>query len=1188
MSNIRFTMKDLDGTVMPYTSFVISTSTSANVASFTTNLNGEATVTLAAVSTPYYISKQDGTTESVIAYKFFVPESVVELEAEMLFVDMGKISTNKDTKSIAALIEAKTVAVNARNESFKLAQILGVINNIQNSLENVTRVKTSIDNLDRVFSSIANVDRIFTSIDKLDRVHTSIDKLDRVYTSVDKVDVVYTSIDNVDTVSANITSVNKTAAIDANVTKVANIDINVTKVANIDSNVTKVANIDTNVTKVANIDDDVVLLNTVVISYLGTHTNSPTTRIGGATIKVGDWYIDSSVTPHQIKVCSAINGGIPSFVFVKNMDAEAAKVAAESARDAALVGAGVYATEAAGRAAVADGKAFKVQGTADVAAYEYRRTNSTTSELIATYPSAQSVLQPVWAGKKNGWPDPFFQHHDYLTHSFAGRDRWYDSSLVTGTPAGWTKVANSIFNAYALRRTDGYNQTTFSGPLIWLDEINVVPGDTVTAYVLITGSAGGTVYSVARFTNTAGTPVSGNTLMTSSTGATEITATTTPKYLRVSLVVPANATKLTISPYNFSGSTGFDLIACWVFKGGVTEGPEWPSLHDSYFDVRDTEFSSRIATLESTSSSSVVSITALGINNTTKQINLGYTPYVKQQSVLGDGEMEGDAEYAYAILGYRTQASVAMTINALKCKVWASNALTAVDWRLWVRSSSSAFNMETTTPTTSGTVAAGSFPITNTSYELALPATLVLAANEYVFVMFKAVDGSNIKIRRWLYNSAITPVRNGFCLAAGSSWNVALNYSGPTTGYGQTDIKLLMQSEELRAKGSPSAAAVTYNNSTSGLAATTVQSAIDALDVAVDALAAAVSAPELVMPPYIFGVQGRECNVYFDNLHLADDASEYLHDVTSVSASGIQQQERWTWTPSGAVTSGSLVVSAHDKRTGTALVTKTAGQRAAASSAGAGSNKKVMVIGDSLVGAGIITQTLVDVAATDSMGITLLGTRGAGSNKHEGRGGWTIATYTSNYSDGTVGANPFWISGAVNFPQYLTDNSIATPDWVAIHLGINDVFGQTTDSGAVSAATTAFNALDTLITSIKAAGAGVKVALMLPTPPASSQDAFGANYGTGQTRWRFKRNLLLWTQALIARYAGQESNRIYIAPTNTAIDTTNNVNYTAAAPVNSRSSVQIARQGNGVHPAASGYQQIGDALWAFLKYYAEV
>ena len=57
----------------------------------------------------------------------------------------------------------------------------------------------------------------------------------------------------------------------------------------------------------------------------------------------------------------------------------------------AIIGAAVWATEPLGRAAVADGVAFKVQGSGDVAAYEYRRTNSTTSVLIATYPSAGAV-----------------------------------------------------------------------------------------------------------------------------------------------------------------------------------------------------------------------------------------------------------------------------------------------------------------------------------------------------------------------------------------------------------------------------------------------------------------------------------------------------------------------------------------------------------------------------------------------------------------------------------------------------------------------------------------------------------------------------------------------------------------------------------------------------------------------------
>jgi len=72
--------------------------------------------------------------------------------------------------------------------------------------------------------------------------------------------------------------------------------------------------------------------------------------------------------------------------------AAASAVSANAARDAALIQAGVYTTEALGRAAVADGQAFKVQGSGDVAAYEYRRTNSTTSVLIATYPSSSGIF----------------------------------------------------------------------------------------------------------------------------------------------------------------------------------------------------------------------------------------------------------------------------------------------------------------------------------------------------------------------------------------------------------------------------------------------------------------------------------------------------------------------------------------------------------------------------------------------------------------------------------------------------------------------------------------------------------------------------------------------------------------------------------------------------------------------------
>ena len=72
-------------------------------------------------------------------------------------------------------------------------------------------------------------------------------------------------------------------------------------------------------------------------------------------------------------------------------------ISANSARDAALIQAGVYTTEALGRAAVANGAAFKVQGSGDVAAHEYRRVDASSSTLIATYPSSAAVTKKAAA-----------------------------------------------------------------------------------------------------------------------------------------------------------------------------------------------------------------------------------------------------------------------------------------------------------------------------------------------------------------------------------------------------------------------------------------------------------------------------------------------------------------------------------------------------------------------------------------------------------------------------------------------------------------------------------------------------------------------------------------------------------------------------------------------------------------------
>ena len=73
-------------------------------------------------------------------------------------------------------------------------------------------------------------------------------------------------------------------------------------------------------------------------------------------------------------------------------------------------------------------------------------------------------------------------------------------------------------------------------------------------------------------------------------------------------------------------------------------------------------------------------------------------------------------------------------------------------------------------------------------------------------------------------------------------------------------------------------------------------------------------------------------------------------------------------------------------------------------------------------------------------------------------------------------------------------------------------------------------------------------------------------------------------QNQIARYDGRESESIYLIPIHTNLDTKYNMGMEEIQH-NKRNSEKYASPiGNGcVHPATSGYWQIADVYWFFLK-----
>lgn len=766
-------------------------------------------------------------------------------------------------------------------------------------------------------------------------------------------------------------------------------------------------------------------------------------------------------------------------------------------------------------------------------------------------------------GIKNGWPDPFFRTFDLTSKSFFGRERWWYSSGVISE--GWSVIANPVFNGKALSRAGGFNETRYSGPQIWLDEIDATVGDSITFYALIVGVSG-TVYGSYRFYNAAGSIIGSTANMKNAAGGNTITASSTPQYLRATATIPAGAVRLVFFPYNVTGSVGFDLISAWAFRGANTAGPSWPTLDDG--EVADN--------------ARRVDVVEVSLSGASAKANYAVDSYSSVSAsatsvaidVTGAGQQARDNEF----MGWGEKyAPAGVSFNALRIKSIARTVGSINKWRtlnIVIRTGA--------TPNTAGStvVAVGSATVVPTKDALT-DVTILLkdpATGAQKTLTDADFSGGSYFIGVYALTAEGTPAACGE--PRGTLSNSQLQ------SYYQTSAANNPVSGSWSATSSG-------NNLRLGFQHLLLTSPVESYSyLPTQRLADDLSdfvpmpVPDVVVPAYLFAMQGRECNVYLDNLHFSS-AGDYFHKITASPSVGMQQSERYTWTPSAAQASGTLTVAVHDKRTGTQLLSRSAQLRAAASSAGSGVNKKVIVVGDSLVAAGVITQTMLDiVTGGDVMGVTLIGTKGTGSNKHEGRGGWSVAKYTTNFSDVPNGANPFWKAGAVNFAQYLSDNALATPDWVFIHLGINDVFSQSDDAACSTFCDTTFASLDTLIASIKAADASVKIGLMIPTPPSSDQDAFGLSEALGATRWRFKRNILIWARQLCAKYNGQEANRIYVVPTNTAYDTVNNSSRAASAPVNSRSTVTATRQNNGVHPATEGYRQIGDALWAFLKYQA--
>jgi lysophospholipase L1-like esterase len=352
----------------------------------------------------------------------------------------------------------------------------------------------------------------------------------------------------------------------------------------------------------------------------------------------------------------------------------------------------------------------------------------------------------------------------------------------------------------------------------------------------------------------------------------------------------------------------------------------------------------------------------------------------------------------------------------------------------------------------------------------------------------------------------------------------------------------------------------------------------------------------LALPPVIDVVVGLEANLYFDNVTLLLNAARYTFDVHCPK--GKQQAERWTIVPK-ADDVGEHAFQLDVRNEQNELVARGGSiLRVIRAGRGEGRHLSLLLIGDSLTHASVYPQRLLTLCQKpENPKLSLVGSHGPDSTpgevRHEGYGGWTAQRFAT-HSTGTPRkgnyaqrASPFLYpdkegKSTLDFSKYCHDvNDGHFPDFVAIFLGPNDIFSLD-DSTIDAGIRTMLENYDRLVKMVHSAAPETRVGVMLPVPPASTQDAFGANYGTGQTRWQYKRNQHRLVERMLEHYGGRDVERIHLVPTYVNLDCAHNYP-TESVNYNADSELRGLRQNNGVHPALSGYDQIGDTVFAWLK-----
>ena len=358
----------------------------------------------------------------------------------------------------------------------------------------------------------------------------------------------------------------------------------------------------------------------------------------------------------------------------------------------------------------------------------------------------------------------------------------------------------------------------------------------------------------------------------------------------------------------------------------------------------------------------------------------------------------------------------------------------------------------------------------------------------------------------------------------------------------------------------------------------------------------------LFIPEKIYASVGRECNIYFNNLITSINPEKYFFEVKCKI--GRTDSDRFRVVPTAEnIGEYPLTIKIYDDYK---LLCETKTILTVAPNITENKDFCMLLIGDSQTAAeGYPERLHTLLSAEKNISFRMVGTNAANYSipsengaAHEGYGGWGWRTFFQNYgideNDSNDGLHPrrpsernsrfLFPDGSgckFDFAQYCRKyNNGKIPDYIIIMLGTNDVFCCHSDREVdIEWKNNIYPYMKKMVEEFRKCNSDIKIAFNTLAAGADSQDAFGKCYGTAfnMRRWR----LNLYNYHLKLKRAAKEFD-IDLIPVHTAIDCANCFPLEEEC-LNMNSDKKVLRISNGVHPARSGYNQIADCVFAYLK-----